>query len=98
MPQNSLVPRPGGTSNKLNVTAPTVIKATPGTVYRISVITAPSAAGGVHDIDTTAGAAAGNLIAPIGTGASGIIDLTFPCATGIVVDPGTAGVVSVSYA
>lgn len=96
MPQNPLGPRLGGNSAHLNVTAPTVIKASPGTVFHVNVITAPSAAGGVYDIDTTGAAATANQIAVVPT-AVGTLDLTFPCFTGIVVDPGTAGVVSVSY-
>lgn len=99
MPQNPLIPRAGGNANHLNITATTVIKATPGTVYRVIVNTAPTGAGGVYDVATTGGAAAANLICEIPTGLTApvIYDLTFPCTTGIVVNPGTGGVVSVSY-
>lgn len=96
MPQNPLVPRYGGVNEKLNVTAATVIKATPGTVFRVSVTTAGSAAGSVYDAATTAGDVAANLVASI-PDSVGVIDLTWPCATGILVVPGTGQTVSVSY-
>lgn len=95
MPQNPLVPRYGGASNALNLTATTVVKAAPGTVFRVIVNTAPSAAGGVYDANAASGNTAENLIASLST--AGVVDLTFPCKTGILVAPGTGGVVSVSY-
>lgn len=97
MPQNPITPRQGGSASKLNITAATVVKATPGTVYRVSVNTAGSAAGGVYDAAATSGNSAANLIAGI-PNTAGVITLEFPCSNGILVVPGTGQVLSVSFA
>lgn len=102
MAQNPLVPRYGGNASVLNVTASTVIKATPGTVFRVVVKTAATAGTfGVYDAATTGAAAASNAIVletaswpAVGT----VFELVWPCAAGIVVNPGTGGTVAVSYA
>lgn len=95
MPQNPLVPRYGGNASALNITAATVVKASPGTVFTITVNTA-GAAGAVHDCLTTGAAAAANLVFEI-PAVVGIYTLTFPCFVGIVVSPGAAQVVSIAY-
>lgn len=96
MPQYPIVPRPGGNDNKLNITAATVVKATPGTVYDVVVNTAGSTAGTVSDVATTGGVAAANLIYNI-PNTVGVYRLEFPCLVGIVVTPGTGQVLSVSF-
>lgn len=96
MPQYPLNPRAGGNNSALDVSTTTVIKATPGTVFTVSVTTAGSAAGGVYDAATTAGDIAANLVAAI-PDAVGVTVLTWPCATGILVKPGTGQVLSVSF-
>jgi|SRR6185437_4014917 len=97
MPQNALVPRYGGNASKLNITAATVVKATPGTLFRVSVNTAGSAAGSAYDASTTSGNIAANLIADI-PNTVGIYELEWPCAAGILIVPGTGQVLSVSFA
>lgn len=97
MPQNPIVPAPGGNASRLNVTAATVVKATPGTVFTVSVTTAGSAAGAVYDAAATSGNTAANLVATL-PNTVGVYSLTFPCSKGILVVPGTAQVVSVAYA
>lgn len=94
--QNPLGPRPGGSLSALDLTTATVVKASPGTVYRVVVNTAGSTAGGIYDAATTAGNVAANLVATIE--AAGVYNLEFPCATGILFEPGTGMVASVSYA
>jgi len=96
MPQNPLTPRAGGNASALNVTAATVVKAAPGTVFTVTVNTA-GAAGSIHDCLTTGAAAASNLVFNI-PAVAGVYSLTFPCFVGIVVSPGAAQVVSVAYA
>jgi len=88
-----------GSSNKLNITAITVVKATAGRICKVNVNAANSTAVKVYDCATTGAAAAANLIyAGPATGVAGtVVPLDFPCLTGIVVDPGTAGAVSVSF-
>lgn len=89
-------PSPGGSRTVLNLTAATVVKATPGKVYRVVVNTAGGTAGGIYDAATTAGNVAANLIASIE--AAGVYDLQFPCLTGILFEPGSGMVAAVSYA
>lgn len=90
-----------GSVGKYNVTAATVIKATPGRLVRISVSTAPTAGTlSANDCATTGAAAVANQIVSIAFGsvtAGQQIYMDWPCATGIVVNPGTGGVVSVSF-
>ena len=95
MPQNPLGPRPGGTASKLNIAAATLVKPTNGTIYRVSVTTA-GAAGAIYDFGATTGQGAANLIAVI-PATVGVTTLEFPCSVGILVVPGAAQVVSVSY-
>lgn len=96
MAQNPLVPRMGGSQSTLNITAATVVKAAPGTIWRVNVVVAGTAAGAVYDAATTAGDTAANQIASI-PDTVGPIDLTFPCATGILVVPGTSQTLAVSF-
>jgi hypothetical protein len=96
MAQNPYFPRPGGNASKLNITAATVVKATPGTVYNVSVTTAGSTSGQVSDVATVAGVAVGNLVFDI-PNTVGNYPINFPCFAGIVVTPGTGQVLSVSY-
>lgn len=91
-----LAVRNGGSSAQYNITAATVVKATPGRLVRIDVITAGSAAGTANDCATTGAAAVGNQIASI-PNTVGSIELDWPCATGIVIVPGTSQVLAVSY-
>lgn len=91
-----------GSMNKLNVTAATVIKGSAGRVCKVSVITAATAGTfGIYDAATTGSAATTNAVYPVFTAswpaAGTVIPLDFPCLTGIVVNPGTGGVVAVSF-
>ncbi|WP_343743372.1 hypothetical protein [Herbaspirillum huttiense] len=91
-----------GSANKLNISAATVVKATPGRACRLIVQTAPSAGAiTVNDTTTTGAAAAANQIFTIAFGsapAGTIFNLDFPCASGIVISSvGTGGVVAISY-
>ncbi len=96
MPQNPLVPRIGGNRSVENITAATVIKATTGTIFKVSVNIAGTADGKVSDTTTVGGVAAANLVAPIPF-AVGVINLEWPCTSGIVVTPGAGQTLSVSY-
>lgn len=90
-----------GSLNKLNVTASTVIKASAGRVCKVTVVAAATAGTfGVYDVATTGAAATANALLQytaawpaVGT----VIALDFPCASGIVVNPGTGGQVAVSF-
>lgn len=87
-----------GSANKsvLNITANTVVKATPGFVVRVSVSVAGSAAGTVHDASTVVAAVTANVIAAI-PATVGTYSIEFPASSGIVVKPGTGQTVAISY-
>ena len=89
---------PAGARSALNITTPTVIQATGnGWVYGIEVITAPTAAGGVYDTATTAGATTATQMAQIATTDVHVNLEGKPFFNGLVVNPGTGGVVAVYY-
>ena len=87
-----------GTDSALNVTAAAVVKARPGFVGTLIVNAAVTGDLTVHDITTTGAVAAANLVFSVTTPAKGAIyKLDFPCRRGIVVTPGSAGTVAVSF-
>ncbi len=96
MPQTPYSYPAGGTQNKLNVSASTVIKAAPGQVCTVVVTTAGSAAGSFHDCTTTGAAASTNatLVVP---NTVGNYLVPFRHSAGIVYVPGSGQVISVSY-
>lgn len=96
---SNLGPLPGGNRAVYHIAAPALIKATAGVLHKVTIITAPTAAGGIYDSATLGGISTANQINAVGVGlaASTVINLDWPCANGIVIDPGTGGVVSVSY-
>lgn len=96
MPAYPIGPRPGGTASKLNVSATTVIKATPGTLFRVNVVTA-GAVGAVYDNNSTStGNTAANLIAEI-PAVVGTYKFVWPAFVGITYVPGAAQVAAFSY-
>ena len=86
----------GGKTVAFNKSASAVIKASAGRLCRVSVTTAGSAPGAVHNVLTTGAAAAGSLLAVI-PNTVGVYDIDMPCATGIVYIVGTGQVVTISY-
>lgn len=100
-PFNALAGRAGvamtgqGLSTSLNITAATVIKASPGRLVRINVLVA-GAAGAANDCTTTGAATAANQITVI-PAAAGPLLLDWPCLTGIVVVPGAGQTIALSY-
>jgi hypothetical protein len=94
----SLYVTDGATSATYNVTAATVIKATAGRVFSVSVVVAGSAAGSLYNAATTGSVAASNKIADV-PNTLGVISPAggWPCATGIVVVPGTGQTVAISF-
>lgn len=93
---------PGGTQSALNLTAPTPVKAMPGTVYRVNV----NAAGSdgeltVNDCATLDDASASNVIlsAPFANLWQGaVLELKYPCLVGLVISAiPTDGAIAVSY-
>jgi hypothetical protein len=76
-----------GRLSTLNITSSTVIKASPGRVFKVSVVVAGSTTPGtINDCTTTGAAAASNQIGTA-PNALGTIDFNWPMASGIVVVP-----------
>ena len=89
-------PGPGGAIVTFNISAPTQVVANGyGTVHRVFVNTAPSAAGGVYDMAAGGTPSAANLISVIPTTA-GPLEIVAPFYAGLYVDPGTGGNVAVT--
>lgn len=82
-------------TSKLNITTATVVKAAAGELVCFNV-TVAGAAGTINDVTTTGAAAAANVIAAI-PAVLGSYCGRFPFLSGLVVAPGAAQVVSVSY-
>jgi len=79
----------GGQSSAINVTAATVIKASPGRVGKVIVLGVVGTGGAltINDCTTTGAATAANEVyTSVGTIAVGtVVDLNFPCVNGITV-------------
>ena len=84
--------------SSLDITTALAVKATPGYISKIVVITAGSGAGSVNDCASTGSVSnPGNQIFSI-PNTAGVYALDWPCANGICVSPGSGGqVVAVSY-
>jgi len=95
MSATPLVP-PRGIRSFAQFSIPTVVKAEPATIWRVTVTAAGSAPGAVYNADALDGAAAENQVAVI-PNAIGDYLIGWPCSLGIVVDPGEGQLVSVSY-
>lgn len=72
-----------------DITSATALKTTPGTLVTVSVIVAGTTLGTANDAATTGAAAVTNQIAAIPNTAGTVLQLQWPCATGIVLVPGT---------
>jgi hypothetical protein len=85
-----------GISQNYNITAATVIKASAGRAVKVSVIVAGSGVGSVNDCLTTGAVAVGNQVAVVPE-TVGVINLDWPCATGIVLVPGTGQTLAIAW-
>lgn len=89
-------PTPWGNETSLNITAATIVKGSWGVPVIVQVLTAGSTAGAVYDSSSVTGNSASNQVATI-PNTVGFFPVQIPCATGIVVSPGTGQVISISY-
>lgn len=94
--QNGALVTAQGTNVLFDITTNTVVKTTSGRVAKISVLVAGSAAGGVYDSKTVAGAAVTNQLAVI-PNTVGVYNIDMPVSNGIVVEPGTGNTVTISF-
>lgn len=93
-------PQIGAVNTLPNINSPTVLKAGPGTLLALTVITAGSGAGGFYDCATN------NPVAPPAAGSNqiwgipntvGIYVLDWPCQQGILVVPGSGQVLAAKW-
>jgi len=86
------------TSATYNITTATVVKATPGTILKVSVIVA-GAAGTLNNCITTGAAAASNQVAvlPATVGTIDFGSAGWPCSAGITVVPGAGQTIAISW-
>jgi hypothetical protein len=87
--EGTLLSSAGGLSSKLNLTAASVIKAAPGRIAKLIIVSGGTASDGaftLNDCATIGAATAANEIISIAAGetAGTIIDLQWPCEVGIV--------------
>lgn len=100
MPQGPIAVVPSNLSKtKLNITTKSVVKAGAGQVLKVSFVAATTAAPGVYDAATTAAGvlATALWVGPTTTAVGTVVELNMNYANGLVIDPGTGGVVTVSY-
>ena len=83
-----------GQSDYANISAATVVKASPGRVASVSITTAGSASGVIYDGATTGATSRPVWIIPNTVGEAFV---NFPMSYGILVVPGSGQVVAVSY-
>jgi hypothetical protein len=93
--QNGAVISGSSTRTFFNITANTLVKATPGRVAKISVIVA-GAAGSVHDAATIGAAGATNNLGVI-PAVIGLYTFDMHVSNGIVVKPGAGQTLAISY-
>ena len=89
----------------LNISVSTVVKAAPGAVLGVIVLSGTAPGGSVNDCTSVASAAAANEVMPIPSGAAvlsqpaeGLFNSPLPCLVGITVVPPPGGTVSVFFA
>lgn len=102
MPQGPIaVQTVSSAKTRLNVTTKTLIKVGSGRAVKIAVITvATGGAVGVYDAATTAAGVTATALFQVGATPwvpAGVVSLDMAYTNGLVVDPGTGGVVAVEY-
>jgi hypothetical protein len=85
-----------GATNKAAITAPTVVKNSPGRIASVSVITAGSATGFIYDATLLTDTTKPLYIIPDAVGLQPYV-VNLPASFGIVVVPGSGQKITVSY-
>jgi hypothetical protein len=85
-----------GATNKAAITAPTVVKNSPGRIGSVSVITAGSATGFIYDATLLTDTTKPLYIIPDAVGLQPYV-VNLPASFGIVVVPGSGQKITVSY-
>jgi hypothetical protein len=94
-PLQNVTGAPNGSFAALNLTTAQVVKAAPGVLYKVVCVVAGSIT--LNDLASTSGSAAANTIFTGSVTAGQVIELDWPCLTGIAVTAITTAQVNVSY-
>lgn len=83
-----------GNASYPNISASTLVRSGAGRIAKVSIVTAGTTNGTIYDANQT-----GVTTSPLYTipNTIGLVELNFPVVNGIVVEPGTGQVVSISY-
>lgn len=98
IPSYNAGPQVGSISSMPNITTPVLLKATPGTLFAITVVAPGTAAGGFYDCNAVAAAGTSTQVAPIPTTGGPLFLFEWPCQYGIVVIPGAGQVLAAKWA
>ncbi|WP_455387439.1 hypothetical protein [Petrachloros mirabilis] len=94
-------PGPGGSKKVLNISVPTQIKTGSGYVYRVFFIVEPTANGAIYDLAQGGTPSLANTMAILnyipGQQVSDTAVIYAPFVDGLYINPGTGGVVAVTY-
>lgn len=98
LPSYNAGPQIGAINSTANIGAPLVLKASPGTLFAITLVVGGSTAGAVYDCTSVAAAGQGNEICTIPTTGGPLFLLEWPFQNGIVIIPGTGQLVAAKWA
>jgi len=101
-PTSTITSNTRATSSDLYITAAAVVKASAGSLMKVSVISATTASAlTINDCATTTAASTANEVAVVAAGGlttGQVLTYEWPCLVGIVVSAvGTGGIFSISY-
>jgi hypothetical protein len=94
IPSYNAGPQVGAIKSQPGIAVPTVLKATPGTIFTVIVNTAGTGAGAIYDASSVAAASSANQICGIPSTANTIVLLEWPCQNGIVLIPGAGQILA----
>jgi len=98
IPSYNAGPQVGAIFSMPNIVTPTLLKASPGTLFAIVVVAAGSQAGAFYDCNSIAAASSLTQVSPIPTTGGPLFLFEWPCQYGIVVIPGAGQVLAAKWA
>ena len=97
-PSYNAGPQVGSISSMPNIINPTLLKASPGTLFAIVVVAGGTGAGAFYDCNSIAAASSLTQVSPIPTSGGPLFLFEWPCQYGIVVIPGAGQVLAAKWA
>ena len=96
-PSYNAGPQIGAIYSLPNITEPTLLKASPGTLFAITLVAGGSVAGGFYDCNIIAAASQATQVSPIPTTGGPVFLFEWPCQYGIVIVPGAGQVLAAKW-